>query len=117
MTVPTVRGWLSAAAKRFGEAPALRSVNGEFALTHRGLACKVGAIGQQLAGWGIGRNDVVLASLPDSPHSVVLYLAVASVATVLPVGEIEEREECSYFVSCLGGGDASMSFCNSLVIA
>ena len=63
-----------------GARPALRGA--EFEWTYDGLARRAGSAAGWLAGEGIGRGDVVLLALPDSPEWIAIFLGACRIGAV-----------------------------------
>ncbi len=88
----TIASMAGKVARSFGEKAALSGIAGAPSLSHDALARFVEQTGQQLRGWGIGRGDIVLISVPDGPAALTAFLSVASVATAFPVPPLEPRQ-------------------------
>lgn len=97
----TVAGWLERASEGRRDSPALGGVDDAEFLTHGGLLDQIAETGRQLRGWGIGRGDIVLVAMSDGPVALAVLLAVASVATPLPVPAHEQSEEYARVLDAL----------------
>lgn len=97
----TVAAWLARASEGRRDAPALGGVEDTEFLTHCGLLELIAETGQQLRAWGIGRGDIVLLAVSDGPIALAVLLAVASVATPLPVPAHEQPEEYARVLDAL----------------
>jgi oxalate---CoA ligase len=89
----TVADWLSRAAARWPDRPALSGVDDDRFLSHGELRELVMGQAARIRAAGVGRDDVALLSLPDGPMALATFLTVASIATVLPVAPHEQPDE------------------------
>lgn len=79
--------------RRYGAAPALAGIDAAPLLSHAGLAVSVQRMAADLARAGIGRGDVVMMAATDGPAAMLATLAIASVATALPVPALDQDTE------------------------
>ena len=88
----SVPEWLAAVAAERAGATALLDVSGSFISYHE-LDAATKAVGDRLAGVGVGAGNVVLIALPDGPDALLMILGAARVGVAFPVGSHESDEK------------------------
>jgi acyl-CoA synthetase (AMP-forming)/AMP-acid ligase II len=81
--------------------PALRSAQGESALTHAGLRDLAERTVSTLNRIGIGRGDRVAIVLPNGPEMAAAFVAIACGATTAPLNPAYKPEEFEFYLSDL----------------
>ncbi|HEY1454881.1 MAG TPA: acyl--CoA ligase [Candidatus Dormibacteraeota bacterium] len=73
-------------------------VPGGLRLTYGGLREQVAVAADRLAGLGLGRGDRVALVMPNSPESIVLFLAAATVGTAAPLNAAYKEDEFRFYL-------------------
>ena len=87
-----LREWLDAVSVRYGERPAVSSIDGSV-ITYAQLCNRVNQLSLQLNHLGIGAEHAVAVALPDGPEAFVALLAVAQTATLFPLNHYDPESE------------------------
>ncbi len=77
--------------------PAIRVPEGP-TITYDSLRRQVHSLSQQLRSLGIRRVDRVASVLPNSPETIVSFLAVAATATAAPLNPAYKSDEFSFYL-------------------
>lgn len=81
---------------------------GREACSHARLAAAVSGTAARLAAAGLQPGDVVALSMPNGPETAILFLAVATIATVAPLNPAYREAELAFYLDDL---DAKLLVC------
>ena len=84
-----------------GDHPALLVPDGPV-VTYARLLQMIPQLSQELAGLGIGPGDRVAMALPNGPEAILLFLAVAAIATACPLNPAYTESEFRFYLQDTG---------------